>query len=74
MHCLLCPATTTHLIHFVTRNQKSIKQFTKWFFYFIISSQLLAFKDTHREKSPSNKIPELTKSMNMDIWVVGTLK
>ena len=30
-------------------------------------------KDTHREKVPSNKTPALTESMNMDIWVVGTL-
>ena len=30
-------------------------------------------KDTHREKAPSNKTPALTKSMNTDIWVVGTL-
>ena len=30
------------------------------------------FKDTHREKTPSNKTPALTKSANMDIWVVGT--
>ena len=28
-------------------------------------------KDIHREKAPSNKTPALTKSMNMDIWVVG---
>ena len=28
------------------------------------------FKDTHREKAPSNKTPALTKSMS--IWVVGT--
>ena len=27
---------------------------------------------THREKAPSNKIPALTKSINMHIWVVGT--
>ena len=26
-------------------------------------------KDTHREKSPSSKIPALTKNMNMDILV-----
>ena len=32
---------------------------------------LWAVKDTHREKSPSNKTPALSKSMNMDIWVVG---
>ena len=30
------------------------------------------FKDTHREKVPSNKIPARTKSVNMGIWVVGT--
>ena len=29
-------------------------------------------KDTQREKVASNKTPVLTKSMNMDIWVVGT--
>ena len=29
-------------------------------------------KDTHRVKAPSNKTPEITKSINMDIWVVGT--
>ena len=30
------------------------------------------FKDTHREKAPSNKIPAFTKIINIDIWVVGT--
>ena len=30
------------------------------------------FNDTHREKAPSNKTPVLMKSMNMEIWVVGT--
>ena len=29
-------------------------------------------EDTHGEKASSNKTPTLTKSMNMDIWVVGT--
>ena len=33
---------------------------------------LFPFKDTHWEKAPSNKTPALTKSMNMDSWVVGT--
>ena len=33
---------------------------------------IVLFKNTHREKAPSNKTPALTKSMNMDIWVVGT--
>ena len=29
------------------------------------------FKDTHREKTSSNKTPALTKITNMGIWVVG---
>ena len=29
------------------------------------------FKDTQRNKAPSNEIPALTKSTNMGIWVVG---
>ena len=29
-------------------------------------------KDTHMEKAASNKTPALTKSTNMEIWVVGT--
>ena len=32
-----------------------------------------SFKDTHREKLPSNKTPALTKSMNMDLhWYIKT--
>ena len=34
--------------------------------------KLLLFKDTYREKAPSNKNPTLSKSMNMDIWLFGT--
>ena len=30
------------------------------------------FKDTHREKTLQYETPALTKSMNMNIWVVGT--
>ena len=33
---------------------------------------LKSFKDTYREKASSNKTPALTKSMNVDLWVVGT--
>ena len=33
---------------------------------------LISFKDTHREKAPSNKTPTLSKSMNMGIELVGT--
>ena len=32
-----------------------------------------SFKDAHRAKAHSKKTPALTKSMNMDIWVIGTL-
>ena len=32
----------------------------------------IMFKDTHREKLPPNKNPVLTKSMNMNICIVGT--
>ena len=31
------------------------------------------FKDTHVEKVFLNKPPAFAESMNMDIWVVGTL-
>ena len=34
-------------------------------------SKVRRVKDTHREKARSNKTPALTKSTNMDIWVVG---
>ena len=34
--------------------------------------QLSRKEDTRREKAPSNKTPEFTKSTNIDIWVVGT--
>ena len=30
-------------------------------------------QDTHRKKILSNETPALTNSMNMNIWVVGTL-
>ena len=36
-------------------------------------SQLTALNDTHREKASLNNTPMPSKSMNMDIWVVGTL-
>ena len=31
----------------------------------------IAVRDTHREKAPLDKASTLSKSMNMDIWVVG---
>ena len=31
------------------------------------------FKDTEKENTPPNKIQELKKSTNRDIWVVATL-
>ena len=32
-----------------------------------------SFKDTHRENTLPNKTQVLTKSMNINIWVIGTL-
>ena len=32
----------------------------------------VVINDTHKEKAPSNKTSALLKSMNMNIWVVGT--
>ena len=30
-------------------------------------------ENTHRENTPSNKLEALTKSMNMEIWIIVTL-
>ena len=35
----------------------------------VVVNKLFLLKDSHREKAPSNKIPALTKSTNMDIWI-----
>ena len=37
-------------------------------------SRLNCFKDTRKEKAPSNENSALMKSINMAIWVAGTLK
>ena len=37
------------------------------------TSSVVVFKDTHREKAPSNKTPALKKSMNVGVWAVSTL-
>ena len=45
-------------------------------FYYVYNRpplKLNALKDTHKEKTPLNKTYSLTKSMNMEIWLVGTL-
>ena len=36
------------------------------------SCSRISFKDTHRKKAPSNKMPVLSKSMIIDISLVGT--
>ena len=41
--------------------------------FFPLASRFFFFKDTHREKAPSNKTPALRKSTNMGVWAVGTL-
>ena len=39
------------------------------FLDFLFVTCFTLFKDTHREKAPSNKSPAFMKIMNMDIWV-----
>ena len=34
---------------------------------------LSPYKDTHREKEPSNKTPALRKKTNMGVWALGIL-
>ena len=41
-------------------------------FLLMILKIYFLLKDTHREKTLSKKTAALTKSMNMDIWVVVT--
>ena len=43
-------------------------------YFLIVRSKVInkTFKDTQREKTPSNETPALTKCMSMDIWVFGT--
>ena len=50
------------------------ERWKKCIYFASSSSQQFTFNDTHREKSLSNKTATLAKSMNMDIWVVGTPK
>ena len=39
----------------------------------LLQSIFCIFKDTHREKAPSNKTPALRNSTNMGVLVLGTL-
>ena len=43
-----------------------------WLMLAAFASTCLYFKDTHREKAPSNKTRALTKYSDMGIWVIGT--
>ena len=36
------------------------------------SNLVKVFKDTYREKASSNQTPTLSKSMNVDAWVVDS--
>ena len=44
----------------------------KRFAFRLMSKLLYQLEDTYREKASLNKTPALSKSMNIDIWVVGT--
>ena len=37
------------------------------------ANALKRLKNTHREKTPSNKTTALWKGTNMDVWATGTL-
>ena len=52
----------------------SIKVYIEWFDYMkpICLKIRSNFKDTQREKAPSNKTPALTRSLDLDIWKDGT--
>ena len=52
-----------------TRSKEHIISLTNSFVK--LNARKKAITDTHREKAYSNRTPALTKSMNMDIWVVG---
>ena len=52
-------------------NSYYLQVFLKQYQY-IMKKVIRHIKDTHREKTPSNKTPVLTKSTNMGIWVIGT--
>ena len=60
------------LLSFHWSKYRTLKEF--WIVPFLNSFDFVSilFKDTYREKAPANKTPVLTKSMNMDTWVVGT--
>ena len=38
----------------------------------MLGGAYFVLKDTHKDKTPSNKTPAITKSTNMGIWDVGT--
>ena len=81
----LCPVITNELLFKISVPKRQIKSLKTTrevvsFYYIyklynlnlpqtILSEAFL--KDTSRVKVPSNKIPALTKSTNMDNWVVG---
>ena len=81
----LCPVITNELLLKISVPKRQIKSLKTTrevvsFYYIyklynlnlpqtILSEAFL--KDTFRVKVPSNKIPALTKSTNMDNWVVG---
>ena len=68
----ILPRPFTEIIPFM-RQQSKCNEVFQWIlrsnrnlFYFRL------FKDTHKEKAPSNKTPTIPKIMNVNIWVVGT--
>ena len=57
-----------------SKNLENISNFENWGLTLVANKKNKCgnFKDTHWEKVPLNKTQAITKSMNMDIWVVAT--
>ena len=63
---------------FVKENpEKKIKDIEQYVYCICLLTRLwchkFEIKDTHRENTRSSKTQALTKSINMDIWVIGAL-
>ena len=51
---------------------RNIEKFAEDPFHFVLVGLKCSQVNTHRKKVPSNETPAIAKSMNMDVWVVGT--
>ena len=54
------------------KQKESVNVFKIQYFASIAMLALNFFKDTHKEKALPNQTPAVTKSMDTDIWFIGT--